>query len=160
MWKSPCLTSRRWYWLKNMSKGPNILPKTATCSLPKRFLGFYNMVNFLIKEFWKTLLPTFLGNDSDLSFEIDLLKVEIFMCWVCTSNLLLHLFFHKCKYWVLFPVATGHWYITRVVFFPHLRTFFIHYFWREKNIDVREKDPIHAWSGDQTHNLGMCPGKE
>lgn len=66
--------------MDNMPKGTNILPKTATFSLPKRFLRFYNKANFLVREVWKTLLPTFLGNDSDFSFEIDLLKVERFMC--------------------------------------------------------------------------------
>lgn len=42
--------------------------------------GFYNKANFLLREVWKTLLPTFLGNDSDIKFEIGSLKEERFMC--------------------------------------------------------------------------------
>lgn len=57
-------------------------------------------------------------------FEVDLLKVEIFMCWVCISNLLLHLFFHKFKYWVFSLVAPGHWYITWVFFFSSPKDLF------------------------------------
>ena len=54
------------------------------------------------------------------------------------------------------------------IFNPHLRTFF-HYFQRERKGErettVQERNigrspPIYAQTGDQTHNLGMCPDRE
>lgn len=34
------------------------------------FYFILNKANFLLREVWKTFLPTFLGNDSDIKFEI------------------------------------------------------------------------------------------